>query len=396
MHLLTINTGSSSLKAALYEMGETETRVLLARAERVGLPGSRFRVEDTRGMPLVDQQREMADHEAAVRALTDWLRSGGLDAELHAIGHRVVHGGMNHAAPEVVTPALLAELRALTRIDPDHMPQAVGAIEALGCLYPSLPQVACFDTAFHRQMPWPAQRYPLPRELGDGRLIRYGFHGLSYEYIVQELRSLDAAAAEGRLLIAHLGNGASMAAVSGGQSVDTTMGFTPTGGMMMGTRSGDLDPGVMLYLVQEEGMSPPVLSDLVNRRAGLLGVSGISSDVKELLDRKATETAAAEALELFCYQARKFVGALTAVLGGLDSLVFTGGIGEHAAPIRAGICQRLEFFGIQLDAERNAAGAGIISRDDSPVTVRVIKTDEELMIARHAYRYIRETGDGRR
>jgi acetate kinase len=386
--LLVINTGSSSLKAALYEMGEAETRIVSARAERVGLPGSRFRVEDGRGAPLADQQRDLVDHEAAVRALTGWLHSQGLSAGLHAIGHRVVHGGTNHAAPEVVSPALLDDLKALTRIDPDHMPQAIGAIEALGGLYPSLPQVACFDTAFHRSMPWPAQQYPLPREPGNGRVLRYGFHGLSYEYIVQEMRRLDPTAAERRLLIAHLGNGASIAAVRGGQSIDTTMGFTPTGGLMMGTRSGDLDPGVMLYLLQEEGMSPSAVSDLVNRRAGLLGVSGISSDVKELLDRQAAEPSAREALELFCYQAQKFVGALAAVLGGLDTLVFTGGIGEHAAPIRAGICRGLEFLGIRLDAERNAAGAAVLSPDKSPVTVRVMKTDEELMIARHTHDYI--------
>ena len=325
--------------------------------------------------------------------MTDWLRSQGLDAGLRAIGHRVVHGGMDHAEPEAITPALLAALRSLTAIDPDHMPQAISAIEALGGLYPSLPQVACFDTAFHRHMPPVAQRYPLPREFSDAGIVRYGFHGLSYEYIVQELRSLDPAAADGRLLIAHLGSGASMAAVRGGRGVETTMGFTPTGGLMMGTRSGDLDPGVLLYLLQDGGMSPLALSGLVNRRAGLLGTSGISSDVKELLDRRATDPGAVEALELFCYQARKFLGALAAVLGGLDTLVFTGGVGEHAAPVRAGISEGLEFLGIQLDAERNAANASIISRDDSPVTVRVMKTDEDLMIARHTYRYVLDRRD---
>jgi acetate kinase len=390
MAILTINTGSSSLKAALYEMGAAETRVLSVRAERLGLPGSRFRVEDARGAPLVDQEIELRDPEAAVRRLTGWLQSQGLDRGLRAIGHRVVHGGRDQAEPEAVTPALLDELRALTQIDPDHMPQAILAVEALGGLYPSLPQVACFDTAFHRHMPWLAQRYPLPRELGDAGIVRFGFHGLSYEYIVQELRSLDAEAADGRLLIAHLGSGASMAAVRGGQSVDTTMGFTPTGGLMMGTRSGDLDPGVMLYLLQDRGMSPPALSELVNRQSGLLGVSGISSDVKELLDRRAADRAAAEALDLFCYQARKFLGALAAVLGGLDTLVFTGGVGEHAAPVRAGICQGLEFLGVQLDDERNTASAPIISSDDSRVTVRVMETNEDLMIARHTYRSVEE------
>jgi acetate kinase len=388
--ILTINTGSSSLKAALYEMGEVETRLLSVQGERLGLAASRFRVEDARGTLLLDEASDLAGHAAAVRKLIDWLRSRDLDRGVRAIGHRIVYGGTDHAKPEAITPPLLDSLRTLAAIDPDHMPQAIGAIEALRALYPSLPQVACFDTAFHRQMPPVAQRYPLPRELWDAGIIRFGFHGLSYESIVEELRSLDPAAADGRLLIAHLGSGASMAAVRGGRSVDTTMGFTPAGGLMMGTRCGDLDPGVLIYLLQHRKMSPSALSDLVNRQAGLLGTSGISSDVKELLERKATDPRAAEALELFCYQARKFLGALAAVLGGLDTLVFTGGVGEHAAPIRTGICQGLEFLGIRLNPERNAAGAPIISRDDSPVTVRVMKTDEDLMIARHTSRSVLE------
>jgi acetate kinase len=271
----------------------------------------------------------------------------------------------------------------LAAIVPDHLPQAIAAIRAVQRAYPLLPQVACFDTAFHRRMPRVAQIFALPRRFADDGVLRYGFHGLSYESIMQQLRALDGVAANGRVVIAHLGNGASMAAVRGGRGIDTTMGLTPTGGLVMGTRSGDLDPGVLLSLLQRERMVPTALNALVNRQAGLLGVSGISADMRDLLARQATDPAAAEAIELFCYQARKFLGALAAALGGLDTLVFTAGIGEHAAPIRERICAGLEFLGIRLDPERNRAHAPIISAEGSLVTVRVMTTDEDRMIARH-------------
>jgi acetate kinase len=255
-----------------------------------------------------------------------------------------------------------------------------------------VPQVACFDTAFHRTLPPVAQRYPLPRALHDAGVVRYGFHGLSYEYIMQALRAVDPDAANGRVIVAHLGNGASMAAVRDGQSIDTTMGFTPTGGLVMGTRTGDLDPGVLLYLLQTRGMPAEQVNTLVNRQAGLLGVSGISADMRDLLEREAREPAAAAAVDLFCYQARKFLGALAAVLGGIETLVFTGGIGEHAAPIRARICASFEFLGLEIDAGRNQQHAPVISPDGASVTVRVIPTDEDRMIARHTYRLITHEG----
>ncbi|HEX5416673.1 MAG TPA: acetate/propionate family kinase [Chloroflexota bacterium] len=388
-HILTINTGSSSLKAALYGLDEGETRRLTAKAERIGLPESRLRIVGETGAILVDQTGGFSDHAAALDEVFAWLRQNGLDVGLAAVGHRVVHGGRAFREPRLLDDRVVREIELLVPIDPEHLPQALDAIKATVRAYPTLPQAACFDTAFHRRMPAVAQRYALPRSLADGGVIRYGFHGLSYEYIMTELERLDPGAARGRVIIAHLGNGASLAAVRGGVGVDTTMGFTPTGGLVMGTRSGDLDPGVLLYLLQSKGLSAEKINTLVNRQAGLLGVSGSSGDMQDLLAREASDPRAAEAVDLFCYQARKFLGALAAALGGVETLVFTAGIGEHAAPVRERICAGLEFLGVRLDAGRNAAHEPIISRDDSAVSVRVIPTDEELMIARHTRRLIR-------
>jgi acetate kinase len=251
--------------------------------------------------------------------------------------------------------------------------------------------VAAFDTTFHSRMPRVARLFALPRRLADEGVLRYGFHGLSYEYTIGELRALNPVAAAGRVVIAHLGNGSSMVAVRGGVGVDTTMGFTPTGGLVMGTRPGDLDPGVVLYLLEEKGLSPPEVGELINTQAGLLGVSATSADMRDLLNREANDSHAAEAVALFCYQAKKFLGALAAALGGLDTLVFTGGIGEHAATVRERICEGLEFLGLRLDGSRNVEHAPVVSRDDSPVTVRVIPTDEDLMIARHTRRLLMPT-----
>ena len=392
MRLLAINSGSSSLKAALYEMGEAERLVLAAGVERIGIEGSRVLIKDAGGAILLDQQRDLPGHDAALQALFDWLDQHDADRVpsgwLDAVGHRVVHGGSRYHAPQRITPELVAALQELVPIDPAHMPQALSGIRAVSHSYPDLQQVACFDTAFHRRMPRVAQIYALPRHFADDGVVRYGFHGLSYEYIMQELRAVDSAGADGRVIVAHLGNGASMAAVRGGTSVDTTMGFTPTGGLVMGTRSGDLDPGVLLYLLQERGMQPAELNELLNKRSGLLGVSGISADMRDLLQREATDAHAAEAIALFCYQARKSLGAYAAALGGLDTLIFTGGIGEHAAAIRERICTGMEFLGLELDAGRNAANAPVISTDGSTVTVRVITTDENMMVARHTRRAI--------
>jgi acetate kinase len=392
--VLTINTGSSSLKATLYQLDATERVDVTATAERIGLPGARLRIADANGATLLDQPGDLHDQNAPLEKLIVWLRDQKLDLNIDAVGHRVVHGGSKYREPHLITTQLVTALKELIPIDPDHLPQALDAIRVAHRAFPATPQVACFDTAFHRQMPRVAQLYALPRELTDAGLVRLGFHGLSYEYIVKELRIIDPVAVEGRVIIAHLGNGASMAAVRAGTGVDTTMGFTPTGGLMMSTRSGDLDPGVLVYLVQSRGMHHDALSRLVNQEAGLLGVSGVSADMRDLLSKEATDSGAAEAVNLFCYQARKFLGALAAVLGGLDTLVFTAGIGEHAAPVRERICAGLDYLGLELDLQRNLVSAPIISRDDSRVTVRVMKTDEDLMIARHTVRVISGPGGG--
>jgi acetate kinase len=391
--LLTINTGSSSLKAAVYSLREdtTETPELRAEASRIGDRGGGLRLADARGETLDERQDDLPNHTAALDALLSQLRDRWLDRDdLAAVGHRIVHGGDRHREPQRVTPGVVADLRALVPIDPNHLPQAIAAIEAVGQDYPAVPQVACFDTAFHSRMPRVARLYALPSPLAQEGIIRYGFHGLSYEYVVGELRRIDREAYNGRVVIAHLGNGASMAAVRGGVGVETTMGFTPTGGLVMGTRSGDLDPSVPLFLLEERGLSPTEVGDLVNKQAGLLGVSETSADMRDLLEREAYDERAAEAVALFCYQAKKFLGALAAALGGLDALVFTGGIGEHSATVRERICEGLGFLGIRLDPSRNAVHAPIISPDDAAVTVRVVPTDEDLMVARHTRRLIEQ------
>jgi acetate kinase len=386
--LLTINTGSSSLKVGLYAIGSTEQLALTVQVDRIGLAASRLQVMDARGRTLLDQPGELAHTADALHACLDAVRRLRPELTLVAIGHRVVHGGSIYHDPQFITDEMIDALQALVPIDPEHLPQALAAIQTLQQAFPGVPHVACFDTAFHHAMPRLAQLLPVPRKLWDDGLKRYGFHGLSYESIVQALHAEEPPADGGRVVIAHLGNGASMAAVRDGESVDTTMGFTPSGGLMMGTRAGDLDPGVLLYLLETRGISPSLLNELVNQEAGLLGVSGTSPDMRDLLEREATDPRAADAINLFCYQASKLLGGLVVALGGLDLLVFTGGIGEHAAPVRQRICAGLDCLGIQLDAARNATHTPIISRDGSPVIVRVMRTDEDLMIARHTHRLL--------
>jgi acetate kinase len=381
--ILTINAGSSSLKAAVYDMARTEQLMFAVQVERIGQSGSHMRIVDGDADTLLDRTVDLDDHETAARAFLEWLELHRPEAAPNAVGHRIVHGGRAHRTPRVLTTDVLTDLQELVPIDPDHLPQALAVIQVTNDRYPSIAQVVCFDTAFHRSMPRLAQMYPLPQALAEAGVTRYGFHGLSCEFIVQALGAVDAREAQGRIIIAHLGNGASLTAVREGVSVDTTMGFTPTGGIMMGTRSGDLDPGVLVHLLEAQGTTPVALKRLVNHEAGLLGVSGLSGDMRDLLVKEANDPRAADAVALFCYLARKSIGALAAVLGGLDTLIFTAGIGEHAAPVRKRICHGLEFLGLDLDAERNDRHRPIISRDDSRVVVRVMKTDEDLMIARH-------------
>jgi acetate kinase len=379
--VLVINSGSSSLKFSLFE-AESEHLLLAGAAQRIGLAGGSFRVQ---GKP--DERHDFPDHDAALARLFAFLRqSPAQHPEL--VGHRLVYGGLDYTEPHPVTPELLEALRRLIPFAPEHLPHELAAVEAVGRAVPGLKQYCCFDTAFHCARPQIAKQLPIPRDLWREGVVRYGFHGLSYAYIMQELaREGGEEVARGRVIVAHLGNGASMAAVKDGVPVDTTMGFTPAGGLMMGTRSGDLDPGVLLYLQEEKRLSPDAVRDIVNRQSGLLGVSGISSDMQDLLAREGRDSRASEAIELYCYQARKHLGALAAILGGLDTLVFTAGIGENAAPIRARICAGLEFLGISLHLRRNQMNEAVISQPESGVTVRVMKTDEDLMIARQAARF---------
>jgi acetate kinase len=391
LRILVINSGSSSVKFAVYQMGQTEKLTLSGHLERIGLKAGSFEIQDSSGVSLLEQHINIPDHNAALKQLFDWLENDLRGQKLDAVGHRVVHGGAKYDQPQVVSDELMAELKRVVPLAPDHLPHEIKAIQAISKAYPSLVQTACFDTAFHRCMPKHAQMYPLPRHYWHEGIIRYGFHGLSYEYILQELRKeAGEDAVMGKVIIAHLGNGASMAAVRYGKSIATTMGLTPAGGLVMGTRSGDLDPGVVLYLLEEKGVQPSALNTLINEQAGLLGVSGVSSDMKDLLSKAKTEPHAAEAIDLFCYQAKKYLGELAAILGGLGTLVFTGGIGENAAPVRQGICQGMEFLGIQLDNRLNESNATIISRENSRVSIRVMRTNEELMIARHTQNLIQK------
>jgi len=384
--VLSVNGGTSSLKFALYESGAALKRILGGRIERIGMGYGALVVQRAQAPQATAHSVDVDDHAAAVALLVRWLEGEvGPDA-IGVIGHRIVHG-MHHVEPQAITPALLQELRSFTPQDPQHLAGALALVEACGHAYPALPQVACFDTAFHRGMPRVATLLPIPRRYEALGVQRYGFHGLSYAFLMEELARLDGAqAAQGRVVLAHLGHGASLAAVHRGRSIDTSMGFTPSSGIPMGTRAGDLDPGIADYLEQIEHMPRHEFDAMVQHASGLLGMSGTSGDMRVLLAREAGDPRAAEAIAMFCYQARKCVGAYAAALGGIDTLVFAGGIGEHAAPVRARICEGLEFLGIAIDAARNAAHAPIISSAASRVVVRVVRTDEEQMIARSVCR----------
>ncbi len=386
--LLTINGGSSSIRFALYEEGEPLRRRLDGKVDRIGLSGTNLTCMDSTGKLQGSRTIDPADHRSAVIFLLDWLDTQQCFASVKAVGHRVVHG-MTHTAPEQVTPGLLDELRRITPYDPEHLPLEIELIEAFRQRHPELRQVACFDTAFHRTLPRVASLLPIPRRYEAAGVRRYGFHGLSYEFLLEELARLgDAAATKGRVILAHLGNGASLAAVRDGKSIDTSMGFTPTSGLVMSSRSGDLDPGLVSYLARTEEMSATRFQEMVNSESGLLGVSEISSDLRDLLALEADDVRAAEAISLFCYQAKKWIGSFAAALGGLDTVVFAGGIGENAPLIRTRICEGLSFLGIELDESRNAETADVISSEASRVAVRVIRTDEELTIARSVRRLL--------
>jgi acetate kinase len=379
-NILCLNAGSSSLKFSVYKMSAAatdEARVLFGAAEAIGESTGRFWLRGSSDRRLCDAAQPFADYAEAVRAMVAALQEHG-QADFTAAGHRIVHGGPYFSDPVIVDAQVRARLQELIAYAPLHLPTQIAIIDQLAERRPNLPQVACFDTAFHWSMPEVAKRFALPRRLFDEGVRRYGFHGLSYEFVAGKLgRELGR-----RAIIAHLGNGASMVALREGQPIDTSMGLTPTGGFMMSTRSGDLDPGVLIHL-QRRGRTAEQLEAMFDRQSGLAGVSATSSDMKTLLDSRATDPRAAQAVEMFCYQVRKTIGSFAAALGGLDTLVFTGGIGERSAEVRAEICQGLGFLGVVVDEARNARHADPISLSGGSCVVRVIQTDEDLMIARH-------------
>jgi acetate kinase len=380
--ILTINGGSSSIKFAVFDSADPPTRRLSGEVERIGQPGTQLiSKRDGDSSPNV-RQIDASDHHQAAAIVIQHLHECLGHLAIAAIGHRVVHGGLHLLEHQLITPEVIAELRKAEPLDLAHLPLEIALIEAFLQAFPKLPQVACFDTAFHRNMPRVATMLPIPRHYFDTGVRRFGFHGLSYQYLMQRLATVAGAdAANGRVILAHLGSGASMAAVSRGKPIDTTMAFTPNAGLVMGTRPGDLDPGLLVYLMRTENMAPDQMDDFISRRCGLLGISETASDMRDLLERRASDPRAAEAVDIFCYQARKFIGAFAAAMGGLDTLVFAGGIGEHAPEVRAGICDGLEYLGFSLDSDLNSTGADVVSQSKSRITVRVIPTDEEIIIA---------------
>jgi acetate kinase len=375
--ILSLNGGSSSLKFAVYRLsGTAEERMFSGAVEAIGQPSGKAWLRG-RDKALQEETGKFPDHTAAMKKMFAGLREQGVE-KLAAAGHRIVHGGPKFTAPQLIDVRLKQALKELIPFAPLHLPSQIAMIEAVEAHFPDLPQVACFDTAFHSRMPEEAQRFALPQRFWEQGIRRYGFHGLSYEYVIGKL--------EGKLgrraIIAHLGNGASMVALKDGLPMDTSMGMTPTGGFMMGTRSGDLDPGVLIHLLKT-GYSAEQLEELVDHEAGLLGVSGHTSDMKALLQKSQTDSAAHMAVQMFAYQVRKFIGAYAAVLNGLDTLVFTGGIGERAADVRGKICSGLGYLGVALETQANAQNAEVISLPNSQCAVRVVQTDEDLMIVRH-------------
>ncbi len=390
--ILVINAGSSSIKFSVYETAADRTLSAAAHGQVEDLgEGSdrpaRIEVADGRGRKLIDKPIAAKDHAGAMAAIHDWFAEHiGSEAGFSGVGHRVVHGGLAYAQPVRIDAAVLAALDELVPLAPLHQPHNLAAIRAVSGLAPDVPQVACFDTAFHRAQPPLAQQFALPRELTAKGVRRYGFHGLSYEYITSALPRVAPDCADGKVVVAHLGNGASMCAIEAGRSIATTMSFTALDGLPMGTRTGALDPGVILYLLQHEGMSAAQIEHLLYERSGLLGVSGLSSDMRALL--ASSLPAAKEAVDLFVYRIGRELGSLAAALGGLDAIVFTAGIGENAAEIRARVCKDARWLGVTLDERANAAGGPRISGSDSRISIWVIPTDENLVIARHTRRLL--------
>jgi acetate kinase len=385
--LAVLNAGSSSIKFALYAAPAPDALLFKGKVEQIG-GAARMEVSDAAGHPVLEKAwpSEGFDHRAATHEVLEAALRLLDGRSVAGVGHRVVHGGVTYAAPVLVDSKVLSALIALAPLAPLHQPHNLAPIAAIADAAPHMPQVACFDTAFHRDQPALAQMFALPRAISDAGVRRYGFHGLSYEYVVSRLPHIAPDAANGRVIIAHLGNGASLCAVHKGRSIATTMGFTAVDGLMMGTRCGAIDPGVLIHLMDVHGLDARGLEDIIYRQSGLLGVSGVSSDMRALA--ASTEPAAAEAVALFVYRIVREIGSMAAALGGVDAIVFTGGIGENDPNVRAHVSAGCRWLGLELDPTRNADGAGRISRTDSPVSAWVISTDEELMMARHTARVI--------
>jgi acetate kinase len=380
--ILTINGGSSSIKFAFFEANDSLKRILDGVIERIGSQKAVLRVKGLNQADNFSRPVAASDHTRAVGALVDWIQESGRRDGLTAVGHRVVHGGPKYSEPQRITAEMVEELRRLSPFDPEHLPEEILLTEEFHRRFPDLPQVACFDTAFHHDLPRVARLLSIPRRYEAKGVRRYGFHGLSYAFLLEELdRLAGAEAAKGRVIMAHLGNGASLAAVHERKPVDTSMSFTPTAGIPMSTRSGDLDPGLLWFLARTEGLNARRFNEMVNFQSGLLGISETSSDMSDLLERENHDVRAAEAVALFCYQVKKWIGAYAAALGGVDTLVFSGGIGENSPVVRARICEGLGFLGVELEEKLNMANAAVISTRAGRVPVRVIRTDEEWMIA---------------
>jgi len=391
--VLTINGGSSSIKFALYQNDSSFKRVLHGKIDRIGLSDSKLSYIEENENRIETLNLEARNHKSTADFLMDWLDYKVDFSTINGVGHRIVFG-MQHLKPEIITRELLDELYRFSSFDPDHLPVEIDLIETFRKRYPNLPQVACFDTTFHSGMPRVAKLIPVPRRFDEKGIQRYGFHGLSYTYLMEELsRVAGTKSANGRVILAHLGNGASMAAVREGKSIDTSMGFTPAAGMAMGSRPGDLDPGVAWYILNSEHLSTEQFNHLINHESGLLGISEISSDMRDLLKVESDDIRAAEAVELFCYQAKKWIGAFAAALGGLDTLVFAGGMGENSPIIRSRICRGLEFLGIEIDENRNTKNDPLIATEKATVAVRIIHTDEEQMIAKIVIQTLNHTAE---
>jgi acetate kinase len=376
-YILTVNAGSSSIKLAVFDAHDTTRKVCEAAIENIGLASASLITSD--GAEPVTA----TNHAQANKLLRKWLTAQVTAAAIVAVGHRMVHGGPDYNGPQIATEEVLASLRKLIAFDPKHLPVEIDLVAVFRDALPKACQVLCFDTTFHHNLPAPARVLPVPRHFEAKGIRRYGFHGLSYAYILEELRRVEGeTAANGKVVIAHLGSGASLAAVQNGQSIDTTMSMTPASGIPMSTRSGDLDPGLALYLTQTQGYDAKRFNHMVNFESGLLGISETTADMKQLLESEAEDQRAKDAVDIFCYQVKKTIGAFAAALGGLNTLVFTGGMGEHAPKIRARICEGLDFLGVTLDPVRNQEGARLVSGDGAPVGVHVIHTDEAVTIAR--------------